>query len=36
MAISEKTKLQFIELRADGMSYEKIAKQLKVPRSALS
>ncbi len=33
MAATQKTREQFIELRAEGMSYDKIAKQLKVPKS---
>lgn len=35
MAATQKTKEQFIELRAEGMSYEKIAKQLKVSKATL-
>ena len=35
MAITQKTKQQFIELRAEGMSYDKIAKKLKVSKTTL-
>ena len=35
VAITQKTKQQFIELRAEGMSYDKIAKKLKVSKTTL-
>jgi transposase len=35
VAITQKTKQQFIELRDQGMSYDKIAKKLKVSKTTL-
>lgn len=35
MAITQKTRQQFVELRAEGMSYDKIAKKLKVSKTTL-
>jgi transposase len=35
VAITQKTRQQFVELRAEGMSYDKIAKNLKVSKTAL-
>jgi DNA-binding XRE family transcriptional regulator len=35
VAITQKTKQQFVELRAEGMSYDKIAKKLKVSKTTL-
>ncbi len=35
MAATQKTREQFIELRAENISFDKIAKQLKVSKSTL-
>lgn len=35
VAITQKAKQQFIELRAEGMSYDKIAKKLKISKTTL-
>jgi DNA-binding XRE family transcriptional regulator len=35
VAITQKTRQQFVELRAEGMSYDKIAKKLKVSKTTL-
>ncbi|MHB1864776.1 MAG: hypothetical protein ACYCPS_01250 [Candidatus Saccharimonadales bacterium] len=36
MAITQKTREKFIELRAENVSFDKIAKQLKVSKSTLN
>jgi hypothetical protein len=35
VAITQKTRQQFVELRAEGMSYDKIVKKLKVSKTTL-
>jgi DNA-binding XRE family transcriptional regulator len=35
VTITQKTQQQFVELRAEGMSYDKIAKKLKVSKTTL-
>ncbi len=35
MAVTQKTREKFIELRAENVSFDKIAKQLKVSKSTL-
>lgn len=35
VAITQKTRQQFVELRAEGMSYDKIAKKLRVSKTTL-